>query len=277
MSERPAIAAIIVALNEADRLPRALASLAWVDQIIVVDAGSSDGTAELARRAGARVVEHPWEGYSAQKEFALTLAGQPWILWIDADEEVSPRLRESIERALRRRAAGEERHAAYAMNRRTCYLGRFVRFGGWYPDRKVRLFQRERARFDGRLVHEGLTVDGSVGSLRGDLWHYSYRDLEHHIRKAQALARLWAEQNRDRRVGAAALLFHPLAKGLKSYVFKGGFLEGWRGCLIAGMGCYAVWLKYALVRARQEESRNAGEGRAAGAKPAAGDGEVAAG
>jgi len=255
MSRRRSIAAILITLNEADRLPRALASVAWADQIVVVDSGSEDGTVEIARHAGARVCIHPWAGYSAQKEYALTLVEHPWVLWVDADEEVSPALRASIEGVLDRSDEGDDAPSAYAVNRRTHYLGRFIRFGGWYPDRKVRLFRRDRARFDGRLVHEGVVIDGRVGFLPGDLWHYSYRDLRHHVRKTEQLAELWAAPLRGRRVSAAALLLHPLAKGLKSYLLRGGFLEGWRGCLIAGMGCYSVWLKYALLKTAQEENR----------------------
>ncbi|MFH1144913.1 MAG: glycosyltransferase family 2 protein [Candidatus Eisenbacteria bacterium] len=143
-----------------------------MDQIVVVDAGSDDDACAIARRAGVLVREHPWEGYSAQKQFALTLVEHPWVLWIDADEEVSPELRESICSVLAREAEGAGDKAAYAMNRRTHYLGRFIRYGGWYPDRKTRLFRRDRARFDGRLVHEGLAIEGPIGFLRGDLRHH---------------------------------------------------------------------------------------------------------
>ncbi len=245
------ISAIIIALNEADRIPRALASLSWVDQVVVVDAGSRDGTPELAAQAGAEVVHHDWEGYSKQKAFAVGLTRHQWVLWVDADEEVSPELRRSIEETLMRPALGE-RPSAYAMNRRTWYLGRFLRFGGWYPDRKVRLFNKARAALDGSLIHEGLHVDGPVGFLRGDLLHYSYRNLDHHIRKTHEMASLWAEQEKDRRrVAMLEMAIHPAAKAIKSYVLRVGFLEGWRGLVVAGMASYAVWLKYALLREAQ--------------------------
>ena len=245
------LSAIIIALNESDRIPRALASLSWVDQVVVVDAGSRDGTPDLAAQAGAEVVHHDWEGYSKQKAFAVGLTRHPWVLWVDADEEVSPELRRSIEGTLMCPAEGVT-PSAYAMNRRTCYLGRFLRFGGWYPDRKVRLFNKSRAAFDGSLIHEGLHIDGSVGFLRGDLLHYSYRDLDHHIRKTHEMASLWAEQERDRRrVTIWEMAIHPAAKAMKSYVLRAGFLEGWRGLVVAGMASYSVWLKYALLREAQ--------------------------
>jgi (heptosyl)LPS beta-1,4-glucosyltransferase len=251
MSSRLPLTAIIITLNESDRLPRALASLTWVDQLVVVDAGSTDGTQEIATAAGAEVVSHRWEGYSAQKAFAVTLARHTWVLWIDADEEVSDDLRRSIQAVLRAPAAGDPGPRAYAMNRRSWYLGRFLRFGGWYPDRKVRLFRRDSATFDGSLIHEELRVAGPVGFLRGDLLHYSYRNLEHHIRKTHEMARLWAEQHGGRRVAGWEMVVHPAAKALKSYLLRGGILEGWRGLIVAGMASYSVWLKYALVRERQ--------------------------
>jgi len=269
MESRLPLKVIIITLNEADRLPRTLASVSWADQIVVVDSGSRDTTRDVAAAAGAEVVEHRWEGYSAQKQFALGLARHPWVLWIDADEVVSDTLRESIGKILALPTQGTDPLSAYAVNRRTYYLGRFVRFGGWYPDRKVRLFRRDSATFDGRLVHEGLRVAGSVGRLRGDLLHYSYRDLSHHIRKTHEMARLWAAQEGERRrVGFLELVVHPVAKVIKSYLFKGGFLEGWRGLVMAGMGSYSAWLKYALLRELQEAGGNgrkhAGSGEGSG-------------
>lgn len=265
MDERLAVSVIIVARDEADRIARALASVSWAEEVVVVDSGSRDGTPEIARRAGARVILHAWEGYGAQKAFAVAQATHPWILWIDADEEVTPRLRASVEAALARQARGGERASAYRANRRTEYLGRYLRFGGWYPDSKVRLFRRDRAEFDGRQVHEGLRVRGAVGRLTGDLLHHSYRDFEHHVAKTHELARLWAAERRGRRVRAWELLLHPAAKALKSYLWQGGLLEGWRGLLLAGMGGYYVWLKYALLRAQAPADAPDGTGGGGGA------------
>ncbi|MBD3236796.1 MAG: glycosyltransferase [Candidatus Eisenbacteria bacterium] len=249
MRKRVPLSVIIIARNEADRLPRTLASLAWAEQVVLVDSGSEDGTVERAREAGAEVHTHPWRGYGAQKQIALARARHDWVLSVDADEVVSTQLRASIEALL----ASTPRHTGYTVNRRTHYLGRFIRYGGWYPDRKLRLFRRECARFDGRLVHEGVRVSGTIGHLRGDLHHYSYRNLSHHARKTHEMAVLWAAQQPP---GARArvwhLIAHPLAKLFKSYCWRGGMWEGWRGLLIAGMGAYSVWLKYALLRERQE-------------------------
>jgi len=248
MSARAPLSVIIIACNEADRLPRALESLAGLDEILVVDSGSTDGTPTVARAAGARVVDHPWEGYSAQKTFALGQVRHDWVLWIDADEALTPELRASIEAALAAQGERRAEHAAYAMNRRTAYLGSDLRHGGWYPDRKVRLFDRRRARFDGRRVHERLCVDGSIGFLAGDLLHDSFRDFDHHVRKTHEMARLWADQEHGhRRARFHDLVLRPGAKFCKRYVWRGGFREGWRGLLIAGMAAYADWLKYAWL------------------------------
>jgi len=250
MNERLPVAVIIIALNEVDRIGRALSSVAWAEQRLVVDSGSSDGTPELAARQGAEVIAHPWEGYSRQKAFAVSLARHRWVLWLDADEEVSPRLQGAIQALFARGEQEVARYAAYAVNRRTCYLGHFVRFGGWYPDRKVRLFDRTRARVGEQLIHEELEVAGPIGFLPGDIWHHSYRSVRHHLAKTHAMARLWADQHGDHRVAAWEPVLHPLAKALKSYYLRGGFLEGWRGLLLAGIACYSVWLKYALLRER---------------------------
>jgi glycosyltransferase involved in cell wall biosynthesis len=248
MGGRVPVAVILIACNEADRIGRALASVQWADQILVVDSGSTDGTPELAARSGAEVVAHTWEGYARQKAFAVTLTRHRWVLWLDADEEVSPRLQRRITALFEGGGPALERRAAYAVNRRTCYLGRFVRFGGWYPDRKVRLFDRTRARFGAERVHEELAIDGPIGFLPGDLWHHSYRDIRHHLAKTHEMARLWAAQQDARKVPGWEPAAHSLGKAVKSYYLRAGFLEGWRGLLLAGIACYSVWLKYALLR-----------------------------
>jgi len=243
-SRRP-LSVFVLTLNEADRLRRTLRSVAWADERIVVDCGSTDGTPEVARAEGARVVHHPWEGYSRQKEFSLSLCREDWVLWIDADEEISDPLKKSIEAALRR----EDPPDGFEMARRTIYLGKPLRFGGWYPDWKVRLFRKDRVRFDGLRVHESARVEGTVGRLEGDLLHYSFRSLSHHMEKVDAYATLWASERRGAaRARFADLLLHPPAKFAKSYILRLGFLEGWRGLVVASMGALYVALKYAKLK-----------------------------
>ncbi len=255
MGQRLPVSVLIIAFNEADRIGRAVASADWADQVLVIDSGSTDETRAVAARGGAQVVQHAWEGYGPQKAFGVGLARNRWVFWLDADEAVSPDLARSLRTLFEAGTPRADAHAAYAMNRRTCYLGRFIRFGGWYPDRKVRLFDRARARFSDALVHEELIVDGPVGRLRGDLLHYSYRDLGHHLRKTQEMARLWAQQQPHRRTAAWEPVIHPAAKALKSYYLRAGFLEGWRGLVLAGIASYSVWLKYQLLRERRADAR----------------------
>ncbi|MBW8075943.1 glycosyltransferase family 2 protein, partial [Metallibacterium scheffleri] len=171
----PSICAVIITLNEERNLPECLASLAWCERVVVLDSGSRDRTVELARLAGARVEQSPdWPGFGAQKNRALELADCDWVLSIDADERVSPALAQEIRAAVSDPGAT----AAFSMPRLSSYCGQFMRHGGWYPDRVLRLFRRGKARFSDDLVHEKLLVDGPVGRLREDLLHISYRSLD---------------------------------------------------------------------------------------------------
>ncbi len=242
---RLALSVIVIAYEEADRIGRALRSVQWADEVVVVDAGSRDGTPEVARTHGAEVFHRSWSGFVEQKRFAVEKTRHEWIFWLDADEEVSPELARGIRRAL---TSESERFAAFAVRRKTWYLGRFVRFGGWYPDWKVRLFRKDRATFTDVEVHEELVVDGPVGRIDGDLFHFSYRNISHHAEKIRTMAALWARQNMGRRVSWLHLVFHPFSHFLRSYILRLGFLEGWRGLVIAAMGAYYVFLKYVMLK-----------------------------
>ena len=180
----------IITLNEERNLPRALASVAELaDEVVLVDGGSRDHTVEIARQLGARVIERPWTDYSDQRNFAAAQASHDWILSLDADEELSSELRTELEgwKQLKPEAA------AYEMPRRARYLGRWIRHSGWYPDRKRRLYRRDKARFVG-ILHESLEVDGPVGRLEGDLLHYTVETLAEHRAKMDGYTTLAAEQ-----------------------------------------------------------------------------------
>ncbi len=236
------LTAVLITLNEERNLPRALHSLAGLaDEVLVVDAGSTDLTQEIARQHGARVIEHLWEDYSHQRNFAATQASHDWILAIDADEELSPELRNSLLSWRRQPPA----HVAYEFPRRARYLGKWIRFSGWYPDRKTRLYDRRRARFTG-TVHEAVRADGTVGRLAGDLRHYAYDSFQQHRDKVLRYSALAAQQvfqqgKRRWRLPAAVL---PAWTLLQKLIFQGGFLDGWRGVLIAWMTARGVYLKY---------------------------------
>ncbi len=212
----------------------------------MVDSGSSDGTADLARRRGARVIHHDWPGYAAQKNFAASSASNDWILSLDADEEVSPRLRESIQ-ALQER---ESNRAGYQFPRLAQYLGRWIRHGGWYPDRKVRLYDRRRATWRGEFVHESIVVDGPVGQLDGDLLHFTCDSLADHVGRINRYTDLAAAELRQSGAspGLARLLLSPPWAFFKSFALQQGFRDGVHGLLIASMAAAYVFLKYAKAR-----------------------------
>ncbi len=232
----------IVAQDEEDRLEAAIRSVDWADEVLVVDGGSVDRTRELALDAGARVIEHPWQGYAAQKNVAREAAAHDWVLGLDADEQVSPALGESIRAAL----ASPGDRVGFACNRRNHYLGRPVRWAGWYPDRRVRLFHRAHGRWIGPDPHDTVRLDGPEGRLEGDLLHDSYRSVADHRRAIARLAAAWADSAaaNGRRTWPWDLTLRPAGHFLKNYLLRLGFLEGRRGVLICGMGAYHVYTKY---------------------------------
>lgn len=256
MSAPARLSACVITFQEEDRIEECLASLAFCDELVVVDSGSTDRTRELARAAGARVIEQPWAGFVAQKQAAIDHAAHDWVLIVDADERVGPELRAQIE-ALR--AAGFPGSAGWECPRKTFYLGRFIEHGLWYPDRQLRLFDRRRGRIGGHEPHDKTLLDGPKGRLTGDLLHYSYRDLDDHLRRIDKYTAIMAQGlfERGRRASAWHLVFHPLVRFIRGYVFKLGFLDGWRGLLVAFLAAHYVRLKYARLLLL----RRVGEGR----------------
>lgn len=236
------IGVLIITRNEETNIERCVSSVRFARDIVVVDSESTDATVEKARSMGARVIVQPWLGYSAQKQFALDALETEWVLWIDADEEVSDSLRVEIEHRL----STAPRASGFRVPRMVHYLGRWVRHGGWYPDPKLRLFRRTCARFDGRLVHEGVMVDGDISELRGPLFHYPYRDVDHHAEKVEQYARLGAEQlRRDGRVPTwIDRHLRPPARFVRMWILKAGFLDGAAGWHAARMGARYVRRKY---------------------------------
>ena len=233
---------ILITLNEERNLPRLLASLAdLADEIVVVDCGSTDRTCEIAWQHGARVFFRPWTGYGDQKNFAAAQATHEWVLALDADEELSPQLRESL--LVWKEQAPTK--VAYEFPRKASYLGRWIRHSGWYPDRKVRLYRRDLARFVG-VVHESVQVDAPVGRLDGDLYHHTVRTFADHVAKVDRYTTLAAEQlfAAGRRHWLAGMLLAAPWTFLQRLFLQGGVLDGYRGWLIAGMAARYVFLKY---------------------------------
>jgi len=227
------LSACIITFNEADRIGDCLASLAFCDEIVVVDSGSSDATRDLAEAAGARVLVRPFDGFRSQKQFAVEQAAHDWVLCLDADERVSATLRASIQAA---REHGFAAASGYRFARLSEYFGKFLRHGNAYPDRVLRLFDRRRGGWRGqREVHEAASVDGTVQTLAGDLIHHPYRSLDQQLAKTQRYARMMAEHDfaRGKRASLAALVLSPAWRFWRGYVLRAGFLDGWHGLVYA--------------------------------------------
>jgi glycosyltransferase involved in cell wall biosynthesis len=238
----PTLSAAVVCQDEAHAIGDCLASVAWCDEIVVVDSGSRDDTVEIAKKHATRVVHQAWLGYVAQKNFALEQTTGDWILCLDADERCTPALRAAIEAAL----AGPPDCAGFEMRRHVFYLGRWIDHGGWYPDWKLRLVRRGRARWGGVDPHDKLLADGPVRRLDADLVHLTYRDFADHLqtlrRFADVVSAEWMREGR--RFSLARALLHPPVKFLECYVWKQGFRDGWPGFVIAATSAFYVFAKH---------------------------------
>lgn len=248
------LSACVITFQEEDRIADCVRSLAFCDDIVVLDSGSTDRTPEIAESHGARVLQNlPFPGHREQKQLAVEKAAHDWVLCLDADERVTPELRAQVEELQRDGFRG----AAYEMPRRNHYLGRVMRWGLVAPDRKIRLFDRRRARWGGTNPHDRVEVEdgGEVARLRGAIEHLSYRDFAHHRKVIDSFTRIAAAALRDqgRRPRISDLALRPIAMVFKGLVLKLGFLDGWRGLLGGVMAGYYDWLKY--WRLRQEWRR----------------------
>lgn len=247
------LSVIIITKNEAANIRACLESVAWADEIIVVDSGSSDATAEICGEFDARVYKHDWQGFGKQKNRALGYATHEWVFSIDADERVTPELRAAIEAVLRK---DDDACSAYRVSRLSSYCGRFMRHSGWYPDHIVRLFRRAAAHFSDDLVHERLLVEGQIGELDGELLHYAFDNLEEVLRKvdhySSAGAAMLHRRGRSASLGGAVL--RGLWSFLRTYVMRGGFLDGREGFMLAvsnAEGTYYRYLKLMLLNKKQ--------------------------
>jgi glycosyltransferase involved in cell wall biosynthesis len=247
------ISAVIISHDAASRIGQCLASVSFCDEIIVVDSGSSDGTVDLARSAGARVIEQPWLGYGPQKQIAVQQAAFDWVLCLDTDEAVSESLRSSIQMEL---AAPQARARVFAVARCNRFLGRWLRHGEGYPDWSVRLFHRAAARWSDDAVHEKVLTSHPVARLRGDLLHDSAETLESYLEKQSRYTSLQAERlyKDGCTVTAVHLLLSPLARFFKLYCLRMGFLDGLPGLIHVCIGCMNSFTKYAKVLALQKAS-----------------------
>lgn len=240
------ISATVITLNEQRHIRQCLESLQGiVDEVIVVDSGSQDATLKIATELGAKTFLHEWTNYSHQKNFASSLAQHEWILSLDADEYLSPSLRQDILQAKQ----NEIQAVAFEFPRKAFYLGRWIEHSGWYPDLKIRLFLKDKAQWEGRFVHEALRVEGPVVRLRGDLLHYSCESISEHLQTLDRYTTLAAEDlwQRHKRSSPAALLGATVTAFLKTYCLKQGFRDGMQGLLIACFASYYNFVKHAKL------------------------------
>jgi glycosyltransferase involved in cell wall biosynthesis len=259
--------ACLITFNEEGNIVAALESVSFADEIIVVDSHSTDRTRELAngfrgrRRDGRevepRVIERDWPGHVEQKNFAIDQARHDWVLCLDADERVSSRLRKEIESVLE---VDSPEFDGYTMPRRTFYLERWILRGGWYPDRKLRLFRKSRGRWSGINPHDHVKVIGRTKNLQGDLYHFSYRDIADHLRTINSFTDISSKEKLKRgiRFPLVRMLVHPPFKFFKMYVLKQGFREGIPGLIIAILGMFYVFLKYAKLWELKLQNRKKG-------------------
>ncbi len=242
----PPISGVVICMNEADRIARCLESLAFCDEIVVVDSLSTDGTCEVARRFTPRVIEQPFLGYVRQKNFALDEAKHDWVVCLDADEALSDELAAEIRRAI---AEAGEGVSGFELDRVTRFLGVWHDRGEWYPDPQLRVFRRSRGRWGGRDPHDHVRVSGEVRRLPGRLNHWNYRNLSEHVqtidRFSGRLAAAMQEEGLHFRL--RDLLLRPLGRFLKGYVLQGGFRKGLPGFLVSVSTAYYVFMKYAKL------------------------------
>jgi (heptosyl)LPS beta-1,4-glucosyltransferase len=250
------LSVVMIAKNEAPILAGCLEKLDWVDEIVVLDGGSSDNTVEVARRYTDKVfVAADWQGYGVQRQRAQLYATGDWVLMVDADEHVSPELKQNILAVLQR----DDRNMAYAIPILPWCFGRFLRHGGWYPAHKVRLYARDKAHYGDQRVHEKLEFapDVQVERLKGDLLHYTYRDLEHYLVKSAKYASEFAQQRaaRGKSASLAEGLLHGVGCFVRMYFVKAGFLDGKQGLLMALLSAHSTFVKYVDLWSRKQVSR----------------------
>lgn len=247
------LSVVLITLNAAGQLAECLASVAFADEVVVVDSGSTDGTVALAERYGARVVAKEWLGFGRQKQFAVEQAANDWVLCLDADERVSPELAASLVRALESPTA-----PVYRIARRNRFLGRWLRHGEGYPDWSARLFDRRQARWSDDVVHEKVLYATTPGMLQGDLLHESAEDIGQYLEKQNRYTMLAAAElhRRGQHAGALELIFSPLMRFLKFYLLRLGFLDGLPGLVHISIGCMNSFMKYAkLIELRQADRK----------------------
>ena len=243
----PTLSVAMIVKNESQDLAQCLETVKdWVDEIIILDSGSSDNTKEIALSYGAKFYENTdWQGFGKQRQLAQQYVTGDYVLWLDADERVTQELRQAIQQAV----SSDKKNAVYQIGRLSEVFGRQIRHSGWYPDYVVRLYRTEFAQYGDELVHEKVHYpkNAQVIKLKGDLLHFTYKDIHHYLVKSASYAKAWAEQKA--RAGKKATLFQGVTHGIgcfvKMYLLKAGFLDGKQGFLLAVLSAHSAFVKYA--------------------------------
>lgn len=249
---RRKVSACIITRNESSHIGPCVESLGFADEVIVVDSESDDDTRDIATRLGARVIEQEFLGHVRQKQLAVDSARHDWVFCIDADERVSIELARSVVAALENDAA-----PGYEVARHTFYLGGYIDHGGWWPEWRLRLFDRRKGRWGGVDPHDHVELDGTAARLDGELTHYNYRDLSHHVSKVDSYSSIIASRRTEagERSSLWRLVTRPPMRFLRMYLLRGGFRDGTRGFVVAWMGAFYVFMKYAKLWERQNVQR----------------------
>ncbi|EOU2463274.1 glycosyltransferase family 2 protein [Vibrio navarrensis] len=246
-TSKPTLAVALIVKNEASNLDACLKTVeGWVDEIVILDSGSSDETEAIARKYTDKFfVNTAWPGFGPQRRLAQQHIESDYLLWLDADERVTPELKDSILQAVKR----NESNTLYSMCRLSWVFGRYIRHCGWYPDRVVRLYPTKLTQYDDALVHEKVEISGSmqVKELQGDAIHYTYNDLHHYLVKSAGYAKAWAEQRekRGKKSSISEGVVHAIACFVKMYIVKAGFLDGKQGFLLSLLSAHSTLVKYA--------------------------------
>ncbi len=248
------ISACVIVFNEERKLRRCLESLRWCDEIVVLDSFSTDNTLAVAREFTDQVHQQRWLGYVGQRNTVRQLAHHPWLLFMDADEEVSPALRDEIMAAFQR---GTGDVLGYSFPRQVYYLGKWIRHGEWYPDVKLRLFKKDFGRTEGIEPHDHVVVHGPVKRLRHPIWHYTYDSVVDHLNRLNRYSTITAQQRYTAgdRLRLADLVLHPFFRFLKGYIWRGGFRDGTHGLAVAGISAFGAFLKYLKIWELQQIQR----------------------
>jgi glycosyltransferase involved in cell wall biosynthesis len=247
------VSVYVLTFNNERTIERCLHSLRWADELVLVDSYSTDGTVEICRRFTDQVYQRTWTNHQDQYQYAADLTSNRWVMFVDADEEVPPELAREIKDELR---TDNGQCDGYIAHRRTYYLGRWIKYGGWYPDYEIRLYDRNKGRWEGGL-HAKVKVKGRVKTLKNRYYHYTYRDISDQIQTIDKYSRIASEDmfREGKKFRFIHMLLNPPFRFIKEYIFKGGFLDGIPGLIIAVSTFYYAFIKHAKMWERYSGSQ----------------------